>query len=102
MSKDYPVPYVKVDDERASYAATEYLLKQGHRRIAMIAGSPGRSDCRHSEDYGLPICTVRSRGEEGTKELIIPTQDFSYESGIMAMKKIVDHPLECNGRFCEQ
>ncbi|MED1203388.1 LacI family DNA-binding transcriptional regulator [Heyndrickxia acidicola] len=98
MSPDYPVPFVKVDDELASFAATEYLLKQGHRRIAMIAGSP--------EDpiAGVPRikgyrAALNAEGDEEAKELIVSTQDFSYESGMMAMEKIVDHPLKVTAVF---
>ncbi|MNO71014.1 Catabolite control protein A [compost metagenome] len=35
------VPYVKVDDWKASYEATEYLIHQGHRHIAMLGGNEG-------------------------------------------------------------
>ncbi|SDG33633.1 transcriptional regulator, LacI family [Fontibacillus panacisegetis] len=35
------VPYVKVDDWKASYEATEYLIHKGHRQIAMIGGYEG-------------------------------------------------------------
>lgn len=38
-SRAYPVPYVKVDDRRAAYAAVQYLIKQGHKRIGMISGN---------------------------------------------------------------
>lgn len=33
------VPYVKVDDYDASYAATNYLIKMGHKKIGLISGS---------------------------------------------------------------
>lgn len=33
------VPYVKVDDFDASYAATTYLIKKGHKKIGLIIGS---------------------------------------------------------------
>lgn len=40
MSYRFPYPYVKVDDTQASYHATEYLIKKGHKNIAMISGDP--------------------------------------------------------------
>lgn len=39
-SAEYPmIPYVKVDDYDASYAATHYLIKMGHKKIGLISGS---------------------------------------------------------------
>lgn len=35
------LPYVKVDDWRAAYDATTYLIQQGHREIAMMGGYEG-------------------------------------------------------------
>ncbi|MNW53987.1 Catabolite control protein A [compost metagenome] len=35
------VPYVKVDDRKAADEATEYLIRQGHRQLAMIGGYEG-------------------------------------------------------------
>lgn len=32
------VPHISVDNLRGGYAATEYLIKQGHRRIGIITG----------------------------------------------------------------
>ncbi|HET7580125.1 MAG TPA: LacI family DNA-binding transcriptional regulator [Bacillales bacterium] len=41
VSYQYPLPYVKVDDKHAAYTATEYLIKNGHHKIAMISGPKG-------------------------------------------------------------
>ncbi|NEW09514.1 LacI family transcriptional regulator [Paenibacillus sp. SYP-B3998] len=39
ISQRFSVPYVKVDDRLASYQATEYLIKKGHKQIGMISGT---------------------------------------------------------------
>lgn len=38
-SLEFEIPSVKVNDEQAGFEATEYLIRNGHRRIGMIAGS---------------------------------------------------------------
>lgn len=54
---------VAIDDEKESYRAVEYLIKKGHRRIAIITGK--EDDCsvgkirlegyqKALEDYGIP------------------------------------------------
>lgn len=34
----YPVPFVKVNDFHAAYAAAKYLIGKGHTKIGMISG----------------------------------------------------------------
>ncbi|PLS17673.1 LacI family transcriptional regulator [Bacillus sp. M6-12] len=38
-SESFPVPFVKVDDFHAAYAATKYLIEKDHSLIGMISGS---------------------------------------------------------------
>ncbi|WP_026907172.1 LacI family DNA-binding transcriptional regulator [Paucisalibacillus globulus] len=35
----FPVPYVKVNDQHAAFSATEFLIKKGHRNIGMVSGN---------------------------------------------------------------
>lgn len=37
-SPRFTIPYIKVDDFQASYAATSYLIENGHTKIAMLGG----------------------------------------------------------------
>lgn len=37
-SLEYEIPSVKIDEEQASYDATEYLIRQGHRNIGILSG----------------------------------------------------------------
>lgn len=38
FSHRHQLPYVRVDDQQASYKATEYLVRAGHTKIGMISG----------------------------------------------------------------
>lgn len=39
-SEDSKIPYVKVDDFKASYDAVNYLIENGHSNIGLISGNP--------------------------------------------------------------
>lgn len=39
MSERYQIPYVRVDDQKAAFAAVSYLTERGHRQIGMVAGT---------------------------------------------------------------
>jgi len=88
LSHKYAIPYVKVDDRQASYHATEYLIRKGHRDIAMIcgtisdtiAGVPRLDGYRQAlEDNGLEF--MESRVGYG---------NFRLDMGREAMKKLLD------------
>lgn len=86
MSYKYQIPYIKVDSFQATYSAVHFLIEQGHREIAMIAGTSneGKSNREMAyrkalEDAGIPINENR-----------IYYGDFSFESGKRGMKHIID------------
>ncbi len=82
-SPRYPLPFVKVDDEKAAHDMTRHLIDKGHRRIALITG--GRKD----PIAGLPRIRgfTRAMAEAGLN--VPPTHivegDFHYKSGYRAM-----------------
>lgn len=77
---------VVVDNYTGSYQATEYMLQQGHERIAFIQGLPGTytNNARLSgyrdalEAYGVPL----------RRELIVG-RDFRQENGYMETKLLL-------------
>jgi LacI family transcriptional regulator len=96
-SPPYPFPYVKVDDKQAAYDATEYLIKRGHRQIAMIAGT--KSDpiagipriegyIQALRDYGIPV-----------QEDLIAYGDFGFHSGRRAMETLFRTALRFTAVF---
>jgi LacI family transcriptional regulator len=87
MSKDYDLPYIKVDDEAAAYDMTRYLIAKGHHRIGLITGSP------KDPIAGLPrIDGFRRAMREESLEVPpdwIVEGDFHYESGCRAMTRLL-------------
>lgn len=79
-------PSVRMDDETASYQMTQYLLKQGHEKIAFILGhvDHAATSLRHA-GY------MRAMQEAGmtVSEDWIFQGDFSFESGAAAARKLL-------------
>ncbi|MEP3653770.1 MAG: LacI family DNA-binding transcriptional regulator [Litorimonas sp.] len=79
-------PFVGMDDETASYQMTQYLLKQGHEKIAFIRGhmDHAATSLRHA---GF----VKAMQEAGlaVSENFIVQGDFSFESGAAAARKLL-------------
>lgn len=81
------IPYVKVDDRQAAYQATDYLIRNGHREIAMIsgtltdpiAGTPRVEGYKQAlADHGIEVDEDR-----------IAYGNFGHESGRQAMHKLL-------------
>ncbi|MFS0780272.1 LacI family DNA-binding transcriptional regulator [Bacillus sp. 1P06AnD] len=80
-------PYVKVDDRMAAYAATDYLIQQGHRKIAlvnggendMIAGVPRTEGYKHA----LQANEIAFR-----PEWLIYSEDFRFASGKAVFNRV--------------
>lgn len=83
----YPMPYVRVDDYQASYAATSYLISRGHRRIAMLAGSENDEIAGKLRLEGY-LSALEAHGIRENRELIEYTL-FSFESGVPAARKLL-------------
>ncbi|QTN00568.1 LacI family DNA-binding transcriptional regulator [Sediminibacillus dalangtanensis] len=79
-SKKHPLPYVKVDDKDAAYTATAYLIKKGHRRIAMLSGNPDDSVAGKPRIDGYREALLDS-GLKGEDSLVFAADGFSYEDG---------------------
>jgi LacI family transcriptional regulator len=78
--------YIKVDDIKAAYQTTEYLINKGHKNIAMISGTKDdvvagiprvKGYLKALEDYGLP-----------KKKENLVYGDFSFDSGKICMEKL--------------
>lgn len=88
LSEKYDIPYYKVDDTEAVYDGISYLIKKGHRQIALIVGHPD------DPIPGIPrlegyIKALRDNGIE-INPRIIKSGNFDYDSGISCMEELLD------------
>jgi DNA-binding LacI/PurR family transcriptional regulator len=85
------VSFVDNDNEGGARAAVEYLIEQGRRRVAVIAGP---------QDMGVGMARLRGyrealrrAGLDGYTDRLIAYGDFSEASGADAMKRLLhDNP----------
>ncbi|MGE5604473.1 MAG: LacI family DNA-binding transcriptional regulator, partial [Bacteroidota bacterium] len=82
------LPFIKVDDEKAAYDATSYLIEKGHRAIGMVSGT--RTDQiastprvkgyeRALSGHGIPI-----------RENYIAYGDFGFKSGMTCLERLLE------------
>lgn len=84
---------VSIDDAKAGYEVTQYLLKRGHRKIGIISGSRGCSE-RREEGY---LQAIQAAGLAVNPDYIIKADyqydnDFEYDSGIVSCERLLSLP----------
>jgi LacI family transcriptional regulator len=77
---------VRVDDELGGFMGAEHLIKLGHKRIGMLAGTPSLASVKLRRG-GFQRALTAS-GLTMDPELMIPT-DFSSKSGYEGMKRLL-------------
>ena len=87
MSFKYQIPYIKVDSQQASYAATKYLIDKGHKKFAMISGDSKDVDNGYHRIFGFKQALMENNLE--VDESLIKQGDFSYESGRKCMEELL-------------
>jgi LacI family transcriptional regulator len=83
---DVPLPYVSSDNVAGAREATEFLLAQGHRRIACLQGLPGTSPNElrvRGYKEALAACHVAQ------DESLIVGDSFSEQSGYIETKLLL-------------
>jgi LacI family transcriptional regulator len=96
---------VRIDNYRGAYDATEYLIKKGRKKIALISGPPGASVYDEEEN---PVVIDRLNGyKDALKEYNIPFDQnrvlsvvyFNQEEGVRMMEILRQSSLETDAIF---
>lgn len=95
------LPTVQIDNVAAAKAMTEYLIQQGHHRIACLKG-------QFSQDYPSPVTSDRVNGFEQAllehgitpDEDIMFDGDYSPESGLFTADLIIAMRNRPSAVFC--
>jgi LacI family transcriptional regulator len=77
---------VRIDDFKAAYEMTRYLLSLGHRRIGFIKGHPNQTA---SGERWLGFETALREAECKPQPPLIEQGFFSYRSGLEAAEKLL-------------
>lgn len=76
--EDVGIPFVSVDNFRAFYEATAYLLRAGHRAIAMSSSTNNYSSTRERE---RGFRTAHEHAGVRLEERLIRQGDYTFDSG---------------------
>lgn len=98
LSYQYSLPYVKVDDRHAAYTGTEYLIKHGHRKIAMISGTEGDPIAGTPRVEGF-IQALNDNGLDGGIAPIIYGDGFGFKAGEDGLPKIFEQQPDTTAVF---
>ncbi|MCC6704780.1 MAG: LacI family DNA-binding transcriptional regulator [Thermomicrobiales bacterium] len=80
------VDFVRVDTERGARLAVDYLVRQGHTRIGVIAGIAGTPP---SDDRVLGYRKALAAHDLPADDLLIRRGDFQEAGGYAAMKELL-------------
>lgn len=94
----YPIPFIKVNDYKAAYDATKYLLDNGHTNVGMIAGTKGDKISTTPRVKGFKDA-LHDKGIGLTKEMIAFGR-FDFRSGKKEMERLLDRLPNLTGVFC--
>lgn len=89
---DIPVDDIFVDSRAAALAVTEYLIDQGHRRIAMVAGRRGPQATR-IDGYRAALAKA------GLEEHVAIDEEFSEIGGTRAAETILSSAFKPTAIF---
>lgn len=93
---------IAVDDQKESFKAVEYLIKQGHKRIAII--TTPKEDCsigylRLTGYYNA----LKAYGLEHDQSLVgymnEDSTEYSYQNGYSVMKELLERNTGCTAVF---
>ncbi|MBH0171455.1 LacI family DNA-binding transcriptional regulator [Fictibacillus sp. 18YEL24] len=87
-SDKFPIPYVKVDDFKAAYSATEYLINKGHVNIGMLSGSEKDRIAGKPRMDGF-LKALESNNLPLDKKNIIDTGGFGFDKGAVGFEKLL-------------
>jgi DNA-binding LacI/PurR family transcriptional regulator len=92
------VSAVGIDNYQGGYQATDHLVKLGHERIGMVAGSFAISDRSFHRWHGYRQC-LKNHNIAYDKALLAQT-DYSLTSGRDSMKKMLSFKKPPTAVFC--
>lgn len=97
ISKHLKLPYISIDDYKASFDATEYLIKRGNKKISFVGVENYDFIAGKNRFDGFKDAMRKYRLE--INEQIIEMGDFTVESGYKAMERILEKTSDFTAVF---
>lgn len=93
---------ISIDDVRESYRAVDYLIKKGHKKIAIISSWAGDESVGRLRVEGYKKAHA-DNGIPWDEDLILYTREdvepYSTESGYIMTKQLIESNKECSAIF---
>lgn len=94
---EFLTPTVSIDNERAAFDATEYLISKGHRSIAFFgAGKIYQSSFHRENGYKWALKRNRIEYDAG----LVFNEGFSFNAGIRAANRLLELSERPSAIFC--
>jgi len=91
-AENHNLPFVKVNDFNASFAAVDYLIQKGHTKIGMLSGPLSDPMAGASRIEGYKQALAKANLETIDSNIVYQT-DFSFKEGKENFVKLLDaHP----------
>ncbi len=88
---------VSTNDLEAAMTAVEYLISEGHRKIALFGGTP-RSDTSFLRKKGWEIANQQHGITEGERGPFVPGR-YAYDTGYNGMKNLLEKGTDVSAVF---
>lgn len=92
------IPFVKVDDFKAAYDATRFLIDKGHTKIGMISGNPDDKIAGQPRLMGFKQA-LKDADIEGLNRYIRYGYDFNFYDGKVNMRSLIEENNELTAVF---
>ncbi len=96
--REGPLSSVGVDNHLGGYIATEHLVKMGHRRIAMLAGTFSSSDKSYDRWQGYRKC-LEDNGLDYDPKFLVQSP-FELEKGKEGIAQLLSRKDKPTAVFC--
>ncbi|MFG6117925.1 LacI family DNA-binding transcriptional regulator [Thalassobacillus sp. B23F22_16] len=96
-SREYNIPSVKIEDEKAAYDAALYLIEKGHTEIGMISGPTTDTIAGFPRYMGFK---QGLRDKLSLENNNIEFGFFDYDSSYKAMERLYDKNPKITAVFC--
>lgn len=89
---------VSIDDRTEAYNAVSYLIKNGHKKIAILLNN--REDCSISQLRFMGYCdALEEAGIETCEDLICETGKYDMQAAYDSMNRLLDGPQDFTAVF---
>ncbi len=97
-TKKNDFPFVKVDDEQAMYDSTDFMIRNNHKKLALVGLNVHDRIAGISRISGYRKC-LKNNNLNFSNDDIYPG-DYGFDSGKMNMKLIIKQSKKYDGIIC--